>query len=51
MLDSSHPNAQKIWKEILFHTGQLKVAHLELERLLNEVRLELDKYLNPAPPK
>jgi precorrin-6x reductase len=37
MLDSSHPNAQKIWKEMLFHTGQLKVAHLELERLHNEV--------------
>jgi hypothetical protein len=47
LLDSSHPNAQRTWQEMLFYTGQLKRAHLELERLYHEVRLELDKYLSP----
>jgi gas vesicle protein len=44
-LDRNHPNAQKTWDEMLFYTGQLKRAHIELERLYKEVRPELNKYL------
>jgi hypothetical protein len=54
-LDQAHPNTKNAWDEILFYTGQLKQAHTGLERLYQEVRPELDRYLigqghrNPVP--
>jgi hypothetical protein len=48
-LIQGHPNVVATWNEILFYTEQLRLMHLELERLYKEVRPELEKYLTTTP--
>ena len=48
-LSQGHPNVVETWNEMLFYTEQLRLMHLELERLYNEVRPELDIYLTTTP--
>jgi hypothetical protein len=48
-LEPSHPKAVPTFREMLFYTGQLRGAHLELERRYSELKPELDAYLKSTP--
>ncbi len=48
-LSQDHPNIGRTWTEMIFYTEQLRLMHLELERLHKEVRPELDRNLTATP--